>query len=135
MTGREPPDDAVVRASAFADLTELDALRVWEGVSGRVLGGDRVTMAVIELEPSSVVPEHRHEHEQIGICVTGSVTFTIGGETRELGPGACWQIPGGTPHEVRTGPEGAVVVETWAPRRDDWAALERLERPPTRWPR
>jgi quercetin dioxygenase-like cupin family protein len=121
--------------SAFADLAELTTLRVWNGVSGRVLGGERVTMAVVELEPSAVVPEHNHEHEQIGVCVSGSVTYRVGDEERVLSPGNTWLIPGGVPHEVHTGPEGAVVVETWAPRREDWAALERLEGKPPRWPR
>jgi unsaturated pyranuronate lyase len=104
-------------------------------VYGRVIGGERVTMAVVELDPGSVVPEHSHEHEQMGVCISGSATYRVGDEERVLGAGNSWLIPGGVPHEVRTGPEGAVVVETWAPRREDWAALERLEEKPPRWPR
>jgi quercetin dioxygenase-like cupin family protein len=121
--------------SVFADLADVEALRIWDGVAARVVGGDRVTVAVVELDPGSVVPEHSHEHEQIGVCVTGSLEFRVGKEQRKVGPGGSWRIPGGRPHEVRTGPEGAVVVETWSPKRDDWAGLERLEgvRPP--WPR
>jgi quercetin dioxygenase-like cupin family protein len=121
--------------SVFADLADVEALRIWDGVAARVVGGDRVTVAVVELDPGSVVPEHSHQHEQIGVCVTGSLEFRVGEEEREVGPGGSWRIPGGTPHEVRTGPEGAVVVETWSPKREDWAELERLEgvRPP--WPR
>jgi quercetin dioxygenase-like cupin family protein len=120
--------------SAFADLAELTAVRIWDGVRARVVGGERVTMAVVELDPSSVVPEHSHEHEQMGVCISGSLTFRAGDEERVLGPGNSWLIPGGVPHEVHTGPDGAVVVETWAPRRDDWAGLERLEGQPPRWP-
>jgi quercetin dioxygenase-like cupin family protein len=122
-----------VALSALADLAELPAIRVWNGVSGR--GGERVTMAVIELDPSRVVPEHIHEHEQIGVCVTGSVTFRVGDEEHQLGSGGSLRIHAGMPHEVHTGPDGAVVIETWAPRRDDWAALERREDGPLRWPR
>jgi quercetin dioxygenase-like cupin family protein len=121
--------------SAFADLAELTAVRVWDGVRARVVGGERVTMAVIELDPSSVVPEHSHEHEQMGVCVSGSVSYRVDDEERVLGPGNSWLIAGGVPHEVHTGPDGAVVVEAWAPRRDDWAGLERLEGQPPRWPR
>jgi unsaturated pyranuronate lyase len=128
-------DEGGVGVSAFAALAELTALRVWDGVYGRVLGGERVTMAVIELDPDSVVPEHSHEHEQMGVCVAGSVTYRVGDEERVLGPGTSWLIPSGVAHEADTGPEGAVVVETWAPRRDDWAGLERLEGQPPHWPR
>jgi quercetin dioxygenase-like cupin family protein len=125
----------MVAMSAFSDLDTVTAVQVWEGVVGRIVGGDRVTVAVIELDPGSVVPEHSHEHEQIGVCVAGSVDFRVGDERREVGPGDTWWIPGGAPHEVRTGPDGAVVVETWAPKRDDWAGLERLDGVSSRWPR
>ena len=41
----------------------------------------------VELEPGVTVPEHSHENEQQGMVLTGSLTFTVGGETRQLGPG------------------------------------------------
>src|SRR5262245_10044121 len=121
--------------SAFSDLDALTTVRVWEGVVGRIVGGERVTVAVIELDPDSVVPEHSHEHEQIGMCVAGSLDFRVGEERRQVGPGDTWSIPGGAPPEVRTGPEGAVVIETWAPKRDDWDGLERLDGVSSRWRR
>jgi len=121
--------------SAFSDLETLTTVQVWEGVVGRIVGGDRVTVAVVELEPGSMVPEHSHEHEQIGVCVAGSLDFRVGDERREVGPGDTWWIPGWVPHEVRVGHDGAVVVETWAPRREDWADLEQLDAVKPRWPR
>ena len=120
--------------SPFADLEGLDAQRIWEGVTGRVVEGERVTLAVIELDPDSVVPEHRHENEQVGVLVSGLLEFRIGDETRRVEPGGTWCIAADVPHEVRTGPEGAVAVEAFAPVRSDWAALARLEPRPPRWP-
>jgi len=120
--------------SPFADLDSLSALHVWDGVAGRVVEGERVTLAVIELDPDSVVPEHRHENEQVGILVAGLLEFRIGDETRRVEPGGTWCIPGDVPHEVRVGAQGAVVVEVFAPPRADWAALERLQGRPPRWP-
>jgi len=38
------------------------------------------------------------------------------------------------PHEVRVGPDGAVLVEAFAPRRDDWDALERRAGAEPLWP-
>jgi quercetin dioxygenase-like cupin family protein len=118
----------------FADLEGLDAQRIWEGVTGRVVEGERVTLAVIELDPDSVVPEHSHENEQIGVLVSGRLEFRIGGEMRRVEPGGTWCIPSNVPHEVRTGPQGAVAVEVFAPARADWAALEHLEARAPRWP-
>jgi len=127
MTGMSSP-------GPFADLSGLDAQRIWEGVTGRVVEGERVTLAVIELDPDSVVPEHRHENEQVGVLVAGLLEFRIGDETRRVEPGGTWCIAADVPHEVRTGPEGAVAVEVFAPARSDWAALERLEPRAPRWP-
>jgi quercetin dioxygenase-like cupin family protein len=107
--------------------------QIWEGVLGRSVHGERITMGVIELDASSVVPEHSHENEQLGIVLSGSLVFRVGEEAQELGPGGTWRIPANVPHAVETGPEGAVVIDVFAPVRDDWAALERRERPP-RWP-
>jgi quercetin dioxygenase-like cupin family protein len=105
----------------LADLADLDAIQVWDGVVARRVEGDRLTVAVVELAPNAIVPEHRHPHEQCGLVIEGEVRFRIGDEERVLGPGGTWRILGDTPHEVVTGPEGAVVIDTFSPRRDDWA--------------
>jgi unsaturated pyranuronate lyase len=96
--------------------------------------GERVTFALIELEADSVVPEHAHENEQVGMLLHGSMRFRIGDEERELKPGATWRIRSNTPHQVHTGPDGATLVEVFAPGRADWATLERLAGRRPVWP-
>ena len=96
--------------------------------------GERLTLGVVELDPDSVVPEHRHENEQLGMVLSGSVVFRVGDESRELSAGGTWRIPANVPHEVRVGPEGAVVIDVFAPGRDDWAAIEPGEPRQPRWP-
>jgi hypothetical protein len=54
--------------SRFGDLGGTAPHRIWEGVIGRVVAGERTTFVVIELEPGTVVPEHAHDNEQIGVC-------------------------------------------------------------------
>jgi quercetin dioxygenase-like cupin family protein len=103
-------------------------------VLGRAVDGERITFAVVELDPGADVPEHSHEHEQLGIVLSGSVSFRIDAETRELRPGGTWCISSGTPHAVVAGPEGAVVIDVFAPVRGDWAGLEELEARRPRWP-
>jgi quercetin dioxygenase-like cupin family protein len=121
--------------SAFADIEALAPQQIWEGVVGRTVHAERVTMSLVELEPGAVVPEHSHEQEQVGILLEGSLTFCIGGETKELGPGGTWRILANVPHWVTTGPEGAVAFEIFSPIRDDWHGLERQAPRPPRWPR
>jgi len=120
--------------SAFGDLSSLGLQRIWDGVHGRVVHGDRITLGVLELDANSVVPEHNHEHEQLGMCLSGSLEFRVGDETRKLGPGEIWSIPGNVPHEVHVGPEGAVVIDVFAPTRDDWREAPRVDVREPRWP-
>ena len=119
---------------AFDELAVAHPLRIWEGVLARTVDGDRVSLAVVELDPGSVVPEHSHENEQLGIVLQGAVTFRVGSEVRDLGPGGTWRIPPNTPHEVHTGPEGAVVIDVFAPVRADWQGLELMDAQTPRWP-
>ena len=127
MTGMDGP-------SPFADLESLSALRIWDGLVGRVVEGERMALAVIELDPGCVVAEHAHENEQLGVLAAGLLEFRIGDETRRIEPGGTWCIPADVPHSVQAGTEGAVAVEVFAPPRSDWAALERLEGIPPSWP-
>jgi quercetin dioxygenase-like cupin family protein len=120
--------------SAFADIGSLGPQRIWDGIVGRSVHGDRVTLSVLELDPGASVPEHAHANEQVGVLIDGSVRFTIGDETRDLRPGATWRILADVPHSVTVGPEGALIVEVFSPIRDDWDALEREEPRPGRWP-
>jgi quercetin dioxygenase-like cupin family protein len=120
--------------TAFGDLGSSERLAIWDGVTARVVAGDRSSFVVVELEPGALVPEHSHDNEQLGVCASGSATFRIGDETRELGPGDTWSIPSNVPHEVQVGPEGAVMIENFTPARADWAALERLDSSSPRWP-
>lgn len=122
----------------MANLVDLEAVPpfdVWgESVRARKIEGERLTLAVVELAPEALVPEHRHESEQLGICIEGSITLTIDGETRELGPGGTWRILSNRPHIARAGPHGAIVIDVFAPTRSDWN-FEALEPRTPAWPR
>ena len=124
----------LVGVSSFADLSSIGPQQIWDTVVVRAVHGDRTTLGVVELEPDSVVPEHSHENEQLGMVISGSVTFRVGDESKELGPGGIWVIPANAPHEVRTGHEGAVVLDVFAPTRSDWDALETLAPRAPLWP-
>jgi quercetin dioxygenase-like cupin family protein len=80
-------------------------------------------MSVVELDPGAVVAEHSHENEQLGIVLRGTMDFRVGDERRELGLGGTWRIPANTPHEATAGPDGAVVIDVFAPPRDDFREL------------
>lgn len=124
-----------MKATAFAPLAELRPYEIWDGVTARVVNGERLTLAAIDLEPNSKVPEHHHENEQLGFVIQGSLVFTIGDERRELHAGDTYSIPSDVPHHVEVGPEGCTVVDVFAPVRGDWERLPRRNPSPPDWPR
>ncbi len=86
----------------YAKLSELEPYAVWPGVVGRVVNGDRLTLAVVDLEPNADVAEHQHDNEQLGLVLKGEITMTIAGASRSLHPGdrarsACRPQPGTGP--------------------------------------
>jgi unsaturated pyranuronate lyase len=120
--------------SAFDDLAAIPPHAIWDGVIARAVSGEKLTLAVVELDPGAVVAEHSHANEQLGIVLRGSMTLRVGHDERELGPGETWRIDSHTPHDAHAGPEGAVVIDVFAPARDDWGAADRLEPQQPRWP-
>ena len=121
--------------SNFKDLADFPLLAIWgESVRARRVEGERITLAIVELAPNAMVPEHRHDNEQLGICLQGSGTFTIDGETRDIGPGTTWRILGGLPHDLTVSPEGAVVIDVFTPIRDDWDDRATVDGATPRWP-
>ena len=118
----------------FRSLAEIPVTPIWHGLDARLLHGENATFSVIEIAPNAVAAEHRHPHDQIGICVKGELTLTVGGEARRLRPGDTWSIPPNVPHDAVGGPEGAVVVEIWGPVREDFVALETAGTRAPQWP-
>jgi quercetin dioxygenase-like cupin family protein len=119
--------------AGFDDVRAIPSRRIWDGIGARVVNGERLSLAIVELDPGAVVKEHHHEHEQLGMVIRGAMRFRVGDETLDLGPGETWTIPSNVPHEATAGPEGAVVIDVFAPVREDWESLPAEDRAP-RWP-
>ncbi len=120
--------------SVFRALDEIAPLPIWNGILARVVEGREITFAVVELEPGAVAARHQHPNEQIGLVLRGSITFAIGDETRNLKAGDTYEIRGDVPHEATAGPDGAVVIDVFAPIRADWHRFAPVDRRPSRWP-
>jgi quercetin dioxygenase-like cupin family protein len=120
--------------SAFEHLSKVRPHLLRDGIKARAVNGERVTMAVIDLEPHAISPEHSHENEQLGFVIAGTMTMRIGSEKRELRPGDTYAIPPNIPHEAIAGPDGATATDIFAPVRADWAEMKRGEPGPGNWP-
>ncbi len=94
--------------------------QIFPGVEICTTAGDRIMLSVVNFEPGSVVLDHSHPHEQMGMMVSGRLEFTVGGVTKVLGPGDIWRIPGGVVHRVRALEGPAVALDVFHPIREDY---------------
>lgn len=120
-------------AGPYSHFNQSRVKRVWEGIEARSVNGERMTMALVDLEAGAGLPPHQHENEQMGFVIEGELTMTIDGETRTLRRGDTYTIPSNILHGAVTGAEGAVVVDIFAPIRADWAELPESNPSPSAW--
>jgi quercetin dioxygenase-like cupin family protein len=118
----------------FDSFSGVRPYQIWSGAVARAVNGERITMAVIDLDPNLDIPQHHHENEQLGFVLQGKVTMVIAGASKELSAGDAYSIGSNVPHSAHTGHEGAMVVDIFAPVRADWEKAPRLEPSPGRWP-
>lgn len=89
------------------------------GVRRRVLAHDGGLMQVeVHFDAGAVGPLHSHPHEQLTYVLAGEFEFTIGEETRVVGPGDTLYKRPGVVHGCvcrRTG----VLLDTFTPQRED----------------
>jgi quercetin dioxygenase-like cupin family protein len=104
----------------FVSATEGARHTIFPGVQIQTMAGDRIMLSLVTFEPDSVVLEHAHPHEQVGMLLSGNLEFTVGGITRTLGPGDKWRIPGGVTHRVRAVDGPATALDVFNPIREDY---------------
>jgi len=55
--------------SAFKPLEEMRPIVLADGIKARAVNGERLTMAVVDLAPNAISPEHKHENEQLEFVI------------------------------------------------------------------
>ncbi len=108
----------------YAAPRDLPLIEPGAGMKGRVVQADHATLVIFDLAPRTVVESHKHEVEQFGVVVKGSLAMVVAGEQRILTPGDTYRIPAGAAHGARVFEEPTQVIDVWAPPRTD------LLRPP-----
>lgn len=104
----------------FPTQNEMGRHTIFPGVQIHTTAEERMLLAVVDLEPHSVVPEHSHPHEQMGYVVHGRMSFTIGDEVKVVGPGEVYRIPGGVLHSVRALDEPVRAIDIFSPVREEY---------------
>ena len=88
------------------------------GVFRQAVSGERAMLTRIVYRGGVVVPEHRHEAEQLMLVEAGRLWARVGDEEAEVGPGSILVIPSNWIHAFRQlGADDVVFYEAFAPIR------------------
>lgn len=102
----------------LADLSRGITRTLTTGIETRVFPGDQAMFSIVSFEPNSEGSIHAHPEEQWGVLLEGSGVRIHDGVDVPVGPGDFWRTPGDVPHGFRAGPDGAKVLDVFAPPRE-----------------
>lgn len=105
---------------SFFSESDLQARQLLEGITLKVVSGDKTMMTIFEFGLNAVIPSHKHPHEQITYVLEGELEFTVEGETRLLRKGDGVVIPSNHEHSARVLKAPAKALDAWYPRREDY---------------
>lgn len=91
-----------------------------QGVRARVFPGTHVMLSVVEIEPWSESPVHSHPNEQWGVCLEGEWIRIQDGQEYPVKAGMFWETPPNVPHGGRTQGTRCVILDIFAPPRDEY---------------
>src|SRR3954453_11470091 len=99
----------------FPTPEEMGRHTIFPGVHIHTAAAEKMMISVVDLEPGSVVEEHSHPHEQVGMLLEGEALFIIGGEEKTLRAGDCYRIPGNVRQKVIAGAARGRAIDIFCP--------------------
>ena len=88
-------------------------------IARKIITGEKAMVAQVFLAKGAVVPEHKHESEQITYILEGALLFEIDGKEILVGKGQVLRIPSWKPHKA-TALEDTLDLDIFSPIREDW---------------
>jgi quercetin dioxygenase-like cupin family protein len=104
----------------FPTPEECSKHAIFPGVNIKTFFAEKMLVSVVDLAAGSVVEEHSHPHEQVGMWLQGRATFTIGDEQKTVGPGDVYRIPGNVRHGVVVLDQPAKAIDIFYPVREEY---------------
>ncbi len=90
------------------------------GLTTRIFAGEQAMLSIVTIAPDTMGVMHHHPEEQWGLLLEGSAVRIQGGEEIPVRKGDFWRTPGGVPHTMKAGPEGAKVLDIFSPPRPEY---------------
>ena len=90
------------------------------GTTRRILSYNEELMAVeVGFETGAMGSVHTHPHTQCSYVLSGRFSYSVEGESLELGPGDSIVVPSGLPHGTVCLEQG-VLLDVFTPCRQDF---------------
>ncbi len=103
----------------FFDLDRTTFKNKRDGVHIKAISGERTQMIFTRLDPG-FKSNHRHPEEQMGIVLSGTISLTIGGETRICEKGTGYYIPPDMPHAFSViSHEPTEILDVFSPPKEE----------------
>lgn len=105
------------------NISDIDAgipRALSNGIKAQVFHGEQSTMMIARFGPNMPGRIHKHPHEQWHYVLEGSCTRVHEGQEVECTQGDFWVTLGNTMHTVIAGEAGLVLLDFFAPARDDY---------------
>jgi len=98
----------------------INTKEVAPGIVVHVIGAsEKMMLCYATLKKGSILPEHRHRHEQTSFVVTGKLTFRVNGAERVCPAGTGLVFASNEPHSAVV-EEDSTVADSFTPVREDY---------------
>lgn len=91
-----------------------------DGLSTRIFPGEKSMLSIVTLEPNAKGTMHNHPEEQWGFMLEGNGTRFQDDTSFPIKKGDFWRTPPNALHTMQAGSDGAVVLDIFAPPRDEY---------------
>ena len=103
--------------STFKDKEVKEPVK---GIKVRSVFLDKTMMTYMEFESNSIIPEHKHPHEQITTILEGKMDMLVGGVRKVVSKGDVVAIPSNIPHSAQILDDFTIAIDAWSPVREDY---------------
>jgi quercetin dioxygenase-like cupin family protein len=113
---------ATTPKAAFHRWSDVPREQVTEHLGRRLVTGERIMVAQVELTRGCIVPQHAHVHEQTTLVLDGCLRLKIGddgAESYDIRAGELICLPSNVPHAAEA-LEDTRVLDIFNPPREDW---------------
>ncbi|HMU48109.1 MAG TPA: cupin domain-containing protein [Chitinophagaceae bacterium] len=101
------------------NLNNIPYKELAPGILSKLVHGKKSTLSVVDIKQGSILPEHKHKHEQITFIVEGELEMMIKGKKYLLTAGSVHVIPSNFPHSAKAITD-CRVIDVFSPVREDY---------------